>query len=474
MKLNRFAGAALAALLLSGGVAVTPVSAAPVMAPAPASVDDKTALPKDLPANKGRVGQVPKGVDLKKLRSAPKGMAPFKSAKSGVSVRSYPPTTGCGATCYSYAGWGDNFGIDTATGASASMTIANSYLATTSNNNMGRYDSHSLLELAVAKPGSSGRNIVEIGSTKDPAICGQSTEPCMFVYSWIKSVGQGYNNLPGSGFVDLSGGVGYSPVGPGGSLLSAVGTNKSFKIRYLDNTLSGGREGWWTSYDNLYVGYYPIAHWTSAGETFVDLTDVQQFSEIAGPYTESCSDLGNGLFSSNASATTLANYVAYDTTETLEMDWNNIQTDSTKWSTTKIGTPVTSFRVGGPGGNSIGTAVGYTGSCGPSTAGTPAASSWQFYREIAPDNQTVTGSQNAVNYTYTSTPIGTCFTVLNWGTVPIHAFHNNASSSGKTIQLFKTNNCTGTFKQFGNQAKEAFPAGGGWDGYNIQTFKRVA
>lgn len=467
----------VAVLLALGGVAVvSPAATATPLAAAPAP-ESRITPPKPPPASgKGRVG-------TKDLPNPPKGTgsAAGDKAARGISNRNL---TACGGTaCYYYSSVGQTF-TDPATSNSYFLSIHKPQLALGSgygasqNNWHGQSDAHTLMEVAAQRDSSSGggkKNTVEIGWTVDRNI-NPDDKPRLFVATWKDGVFLGYNMDVPAGFVDLSGGVGYSPIGPGGDLTAAIGTSKKFLISWFDNASSGNREGWWVQYNSLYVGYFPQSVYS--GETFVDMDGSQGFGEIAAYQVETCTDMGNGSLAAAGVGATVSNYGVGGSTDTPDTDeWTSV-TQPTWWA--QNGT--TTIYIGGPGHNSIGgTTAGTALSCGPNTPGTPAAASFQFWQEHAPDNTTMypssggTGASNMVSYTLASIPIGTCTQLLNWGTRETWAVHNNASSSGKTIELYSTSNCTGTvLATLGNQVKYAFAAGSGREKYNVRTFKRTA
>ena len=462
MTRKRFIGAALAVLMVSGALVSSPAQAADPLPKVP------------VPTSKARVGtakdKTPKG--------AVKGRTP---GSTGVSTRAL--TTCSPDACFKYSGVGQNLS-DNATSVRYDLTIAKPHLpveaGTYQNNWHDQKGRHSLMEVAAEAPGTTGGgqgNTVEVGWTVDYNINSGSFEPHLFVHSWVDNVSQGYNMDPMANFNDFSGGGGYSPVGPGDALTGAIGTNKRFQLAYLDNVASGGMEGWWVGYNSLWVGYWPISEWTSEGETFVDATKVSAFGEIASWTDESCADMGTGDMAASGVGASISNFAITGSTDTPDIDNFTSGTDLTRWNRSGTSSPI---YIGGPGNNAIGMALGTKGSCGPGTAGTSVAGAFQFWQEHAPDNTIMyptlggTGASNMVNYSAAGLTIGTCYTLLNWGSRETWAIHNNANVSGRSVQIYKTSNCTGSSLIFNNQGKAAFPAGGGWERYNIRTFKRIS
>lgn len=151
-------------------------------------------------------------------------------------------------------------------------------------------DDHSLAEAAVQS--SDSKQIVEAGWTKDTAVCGQSTGPCLFVFHWVNGVPKGYNNTAGSGFAQCSAancGAGFHTAGE--ALTASVGLFKAFGIQY-----DSASNAWWISYDGNWVGYYPATLWSGASPavTFTSFGFYQSFGEIASQKSVACAKMGDG------------------------------------------------------------------------------------------------------------------------------------------------------------------------------------
>jgi hypothetical protein len=458
------------------------------LAPSPAQADEQPKGSAGVILKKGDIKPPPPAAPGVKGKTAKPGTKPVvaigetKKAPmpdpEAVSTRGLTP---CVPDCHLYTAVGDNnFGADPFEGAEYFMSIQKPYHAegATSpylNNNMGQHGGFSLNEMGVRKQSTGGNfNDIEIGSIVAPRLNGGSTDPHMFVFNWIDGVPDGYN-LTGT-FVDLSGQVGLSPVGPGDSLAADIGTSQRFSIHWFDNATSGNREGWWIGYKNLWVGYYPNSTYVNAGESFTDGTVATAFGEIASFGMESCDDMGTGVLPSAGVGATISSFAVSGTTITPNITDYKVITTPTRWDLIGTTSPI---YFGGPGWNAPGKGHGYTGSCGPPAQGTPCDRAVQFWQSHAPDNTTVgalggTGAENMVCYSRASLTIGTCIVPLNQGIRPIYATWNNALQSGYTYKVYKTNNCTGTDKTYGNGQKEAYAAGSGWEDYAISSFKRTA
>lgn len=306
MKLIKKIGAALAgASLLAAnivGVAAFPVaaSAATATPPAPAATVSQTP-----PARSSGDWQPQGQQGHKQLPSAQAGGAKSSGVNSLLS------------TNYWYAG-----GRQTATtaGAYANVTIASP--TTTSGD-------HSLAEIAV-EDSTSGQQVVEVGWNVDPGLYSGSTAPHLFVYHWVNGVGTCYN---GCGFVAYSGAT-YTA---GQSLSSLSGTAKQFGIQYDTAT-----SAWWVAFNGTWVGYFPASLWSSP--TFTQGGYNQLFGEVASTNASTCTDMGNGLFGSNASAAVFGS-TTYVSGPTVSLTGFN--TNASRYSVNMLSGRT--FQYGGPG-----------------------------------------------------------------------------------------------------------------------------
>lgn len=206
--------------------------------------------------------------------------------------------------------------IATSGGAYAWFDVAKPTLATS--------DAHTLAELAVSS--ADGKQIVEVGWTVDRAVNGDA-EPHLFVYHWVDGQPTCYN---GCGFVPRTGGG-----GPAGKKLTP-GT-----VQYLTIRHSPG--AWWISADGVgWLGYFPDSLW---GGRFTQAGRQQWFGEVAANSGTPCTDMGNGLFSSSASATRIYNIGLWDSSATPSIATGN--THPSYYTATRV--DARSMRHGGPG-----------------------------------------------------------------------------------------------------------------------------
>jgi neprosin-like protein len=449
-------------ILAASAALIMAISSFAVASPAQASVP--IAKPNAVPVPpspeslvKNADAKPKKLTSSKKKSDAPKGF-PRKNATRAL--------TPCSPTCYAYSGSAGQHFTDKATGFETALSISKPFLAQASNNAY-QIDYHTLGELAA----EDGGNIAETGwqvSFNNYS----DLDPHMFVYHWVNGAGQGYN----TNFTDYSGTAGFSPVGPGDSLASYVGTTKEFGLYYFDNTGCSGCAGWWAEFDNLWVGFFPDANWTGAGQTFVDMLDNQIFGEVARANQESCTDMGSGAMAGGSASGVMNAYTLTGTTDTADFGYNLTHglgpTNSARWSTVAVGTPVTTIRWGGPGYDSVGEGLGVKDACAPTAQGTPGGAGFQLWKEACPDNQTSTGCNSAAYFALATSTVGTCVAIPGAGTTIVNAAWNNSLSSGKVFQLHRTAACSGTGMNFGNGVKSVLPTG--WDGTNVRAIKRTA
>lgn len=323
--------ASLVLALMFAGTAV-PATAAPSDSASAPSVSLLTppAMPKIS-------GDQPKGV------FAPKGR-PGVSTSSNVSTLS--------TTYYRYAGARQSL----ATGETANSFAANLHVTSNVYLDTARGDFHTLGEIAVQS--SDQKQTVEVGITKDAAVCGAGVNKvCLFVYWWKNGVGQGYN---GSGFVDYAS----EPLNAGADVSADTGTQKRVQIA---NTGTA----WWIGYNLKWVGYYPNTLWSAStpsgpGVTFTTATKFNAFYEAATSVDKTCTDIGNGYLASDVNSARLGSMSlggVVPSTVTANFTPFVQLKEGGSWPTTVLdalsinGSP-TDVRAGSPGWNSTGTAAG--------------------------------------------------------------------------------------------------------------------
>jgi hypothetical protein len=255
------------------------------------------------------IGKPPVATATKNLHNA----KPVKTASKGA-----PPATGgfhvlttcTSGPCFNYAQGYQNFTSNYPTTVQANTLIANPYLDTTK-------DAHSLMEIAITHHEPSGlMSTIELIVTKDPLVCGQSTSPCLTVFSWINGVPQGY----GTGFVNYTG-SGASVHHPGDSMSTYVGAAHvlGWQLDTPSNTVWAYEDGGW-------IGEYPLSNWTTGGYSMSTWDQVQTFGEVASKQTvgddHPCSDMGTG----DLATTSVGAYfsaIAYNAAAgTGNMTWN--------------------------------------------------------------------------------------------------------------------------------------------------------
>jgi hypothetical protein len=264
---------------------------------------------------------------------------------------------------YTYA---DSSQFVTALGFAVNMHVANPFLKTTA-----PADYHSLAEQAAQS--TDGRQIVEVGWTKDPTICSATVSKlCLFVYHWVNHTESCYN---GCGFVNYTPPAPAVNIDPGADLSADVGTQPTWAIQFFNNQ-------WWVSYNGQWLGYFPLTLWTSptatecanslptslppgcAGPNYNALGLLQSFTEIAAQTATTCSDHGNGKLGTNPDPGALrmgSLSLISPTPSTAVPDYTVGGSSPGKIETYKASSRTT--RNGGPGWNAAGTGNGTTGSC---------------------------------------------------------------------------------------------------------------
>lgn len=403
-------------LAMLAGIALTGGLSAPALArPAPLNPAASKSFPAITP--EGTVLDQTKPSDTPRSTSRLKGR-PSASPSTSLTACGSPP-------CYRYAGSMMSGLTDDSDGIGATVLVSKPYKNTSDD------PGHTLVELSAQDTSS---NIVEVGWRVAEDEYGDSN-PHLFAYWWVNGTGQGYDAA--NGFQNVAG---CNPCA-GGSLSAAINTNKQFGIQYFASCGVGCTPGWWLSYNGNYIGVYPSTGWTSPTFTAADRVDA--FGEVAGAYTDTCTDMGSGHAGGGANSTLIQNLDLPGSTDAEDFDnaGNLYQTASAAWNV--VGTADTSIRPGGPGYNSIGGTPGAIGSCAPSSAGTPAASSMQLWAEFCPDGQTSTGCNNTLGtYNTTSAPLNTCV-ALSLAQYQTTVFQNNSGVSGRSYQIWATAGCTG-------------------------------
>jgi len=185
-------------------------------------------------------------------------------------------------------------------------------------------DYHSLAELAVES--ADGQQIIEIGwRVYRP----QDQTPRLFIYHWINGQPTCYNS--GCGFVQSTS----TTITPGMALTSSS-TPVQFAIEYFQGN-------WWYGYNGTWFGYLPGSLWSGA---FTKTGLVQIFGEVSTTVSRPCTNMGNGVIGTSASAAAVTGVGHYNTTTAPSLT-RFTPDDSTLYDSQV--TSANSFRYGGPG-----------------------------------------------------------------------------------------------------------------------------
>lgn len=248
-----------------------------------------------------------------------------KTTKGRPAVAPAGTLSGCSGYCYAYAG---GYQSAASVGSAVTIRLAKPTLSTTGT-------PHSLAEKAVQNTVTG--DIIEVGSTVDPAVCGSlANSPCLFGFNWVGSTPGCYN---GCGFVTASG---CTPC-LGGSLAGAVATSKVFRIEHIGTA-------WWLSYNGVYQAAMPDTDWTSSRFTSSDYT--QDFFEVAENDNTPCTKMGDGILASASTGAYFINYAligsgsAPDYTAFTSITGTGTALDATKFTAVK--NSATYVRGGGP------------------------------------------------------------------------------------------------------------------------------
>lgn len=322
----------LASMAMILGLASAPALSAPL--PPGTGVVASISPPPFLPD-----GSIPRKDTAKIPNTRMTGVKVSKAAPPSKMVR--PKSTArvlAGTPTYYYAGRNQGHTAPNKPyGAFANIRVENPFLLST--------DYHSLAEISV-QDGPSNQQIVEVGWTKDPLVCGAGTPLCAFGYHWINGLGTCYN----CNFIDY----GPNTFNLGASVASWVGTGKQFGIQYFNGN-------WWLSINGGWVGYYEGTRWSSppagygSGVTFVDANFTQFFGEtvVDVPGSQS-SDMGQGTQgSTTALPAAYFGSVAYVGGPGASPTLSSVVSDPTRYS---VGVAsARTFYFGGPGlGGNIG------------------------------------------------------------------------------------------------------------------------
>lgn len=347
---------------------------------------------------------------------------------SKTALKGKPPggfttlATACSSPCYAYAERHQTFSQPTAaTGALATFSVHKP--------ERRAWDYHTLAEMAICD--ASHDNCVEAGWTVDNALNGDNN-PHFFVFWWLNGVGQGYNT---SDF-QVSG---TAPVTPGQDVNSYVGTaTLPIKWEHFDNATCGCTSGWWLSNNTSFIGVYPDTLWSGG---FTSPGTVQNFGEVTLSQTPSQTDMGNGDIATSAAPTqgaAISNLQITGTGAPAAGYTGSVVTYSDRWDV--YSSSSTAFRYGGPGGNvTVPANPAGANDCSGVGKGTD-PSGWGevcFYDGISAGSG-VTKIASLDGAAGASCRTGYGSSALGLGTDMV------VNASYKKIDLYSTNNCTGT------------------------------
>jgi hypothetical protein len=295
-----------------------------------------------------------------------------------------------GSPKYHYTGWYQHVGDGTA--GNGSTQIAS---LVSQHNPVIAYpadDNHSLFEIAAQS--RDGNQIAEIGWHVNPGWCAGGVTPCLFTYSWVNGVGQGYNTSSTTYYKDnpnesIGGGTPLAYTASG-----SVPTNfYQYRIERVTNpswctgtcgTPAGFGTGWqfaWmaSGVDHI-IGGIKDTQWTGASTpvTFDKIQTVQGFTELYDydDTLNSCGDQGSGAYGAST-ATSSLDHKAYShggapldpftgVTEVNEPNGIFVTPAAdtpSAYRAYQYPTDLDRMRLGGPGRNSTDTGAGSVGAC---------------------------------------------------------------------------------------------------------------
>jgi hypothetical protein len=176
---------------------------------------------------------------------------------------------------------------------------------------------------------ANGEQIVEVGWTVAPGLFGDSS-PHLFVYHWVNGQRTCYD---GCGWVQVS--PTYypgQPVAPG------------ITVQYSTFFYQGN---WWISYNGVAMGYFPGSIW---GGGFTRAGLFQWFGEVDAAHTNTCTDMGSGIFGTAPSGAATMNgltLIFNGSTRPAKID-GKFETRPKYYDAGHV--THTSFDYGGPGG----------------------------------------------------------------------------------------------------------------------------
>ena len=242
---------------------------------------------------------------------------------------------------------------------------------------------HTLWEMYAHDNSGNG---VEIGWTKEFAVCGQSTNPCFFAYTQINDAGQGYAGIDNPGWVDNPN---VNNINANTALaFTTAGADPTSYYQYRIERTAATLPSWQTSTgagwnvlwkpqagSDTIVGYFPDSHW--GANAFTKFLGAWQWLEIIDVSDDTpCDDAGYGTYGVSTTPSASFKHVAMSiggapagTTNTYDTITNTPSTDSPNaWRFWNDPSDLDWIRAGGPGFagpvNSSSTSAGSIGSGG--------------------------------------------------------------------------------------------------------------
>jgi hypothetical protein len=242
--------------------------------------------------------------------------------------------------------------------------------------------SHSLFE--VAAQNQSGASTIEVGWTMDTPVCGQSVNPCLFVFSWVDSVPQGYNTS-NPGWVDNPNETSVNAGTALASTASGAAPTAFYQYRiervsspaWCTSPCSSFGTGWQIIQKNQgasdrIIGGFKDSVWSSsAAGPFTAIDYLQIFGEQETATVQNgCTDGGSGVFGTSTEPSAAARVVAYSmvgapagTVNEPDILFVTASDTPTAYRLYQLPADHDQWKWGGPGYNAAGTGTGSIAAC---------------------------------------------------------------------------------------------------------------
>lgn len=427
-------GALLMALGL--GLATGPASAAPAATPpkpVPGAASFSTSYPVDKNPALHQAHET--ASEITSMTGATKQKA---TTKAPTTVHTLTP-----ATDHQFSANIQNL-ADDATGVYADYTIHQPYLAQSATTNGRQNDVFTIANQLIYNPnGTSGSiNVVEMGWNVEPVLDGGSLQTYLWAGPWANGNLLCYNLCGSNGWVHYVG-TNHSPYNLGDNIQALVGTSTRLGEEHFDNTQCSGCAGWWITFGNQYVGYFPDSVWTSRGTSFTSVTVVQNFGEADVQFNESCTDMGNGQLGTSGSAATIGNQAFVGSTNAPNLGAFSVSGVPWAWnqsynSTTKV------MSYGGPGFTSDGqtSVTGTKDHCAPTAERTTSGfGSLLTNRQYCPDGASTTGCDGVLDEPYSGDVVNVIHVLPTAQQKIIAQAYGKYGVSGISYYLCDTSGC---------------------------------